>query len=101
MAQCHKRAFVNHTAKAIHPHGPLRSRPETSPKTALFRCHLWGCLAGINRPMSAIFRPLGPLDRVPDRIHIVVAGGAGGPHSGYLLGWGSRAVTRKIEGVSG
>ena len=41
------------------------------------------------------------LDTATDRIHIVVAGGAGGPHSVYLPDWSSRAVTRKIEGVSG
>ncbi len=40
-----------------------------------------------------------PVVRAPDRIHIFVAGGAGGPHSVYLPGWGSRAVTRKIEGI--
>ena len=38
-----------------------------------------------------------PLVRRPDSIHIVVAGGPGGPHSVYLPGWGSRMVTRKIE----
>ena len=39
MAQCHKRAFVNHPARATYPHGPLQSSPEASPKTALLRCH--------------------------------------------------------------
>ena len=38
-----------------------------------------------------------PVVRAPDRINIFVAGGAGGPHSAYLPGWGSRRVTRKIE----
>ena len=83
------------TICAFHLGFSLVRRPPCSGVTA------GAGLAEINRPMSAIFRPLGPLDRAPDRIHIVVAGGAGGPHSGYLLGWGSRAVTRKIEGVSG
>ena len=39
MAQCHKRAFVNHPARAIHPHEPLRSSAKAGPKTALLRCH--------------------------------------------------------------
>ena len=38
-----------------------------------------------------------PVVRALDRINIFVAGGAGGPHSVYLPGWGSRRVTRKIE----
>ena len=38
-----------------------------------------------------------PVVRAPDRINIFVAGGAGGPHSAYLPGWGSQRVTRKIE----
>ena len=42
-----------------------------------------------------------PVVRAPDRITIIVAGGAGGPHSAYLPGWGSRRVTRKIEGFQG
>ena len=42
-----------------------------------------------------------PVVRAPDRINIIVAGGAGGPHSVYLPGWGSRRVTRKIEGIQG
>ena len=65
MAQCHKRAFVNHPAKATHsptnPHGPLRSWPEASPKTALFRCHLWGGLTRFHRQMSGIFCPHGTI----------------------------------------
>ena len=31
-----------------------------------------------------------PVVRAPDRINIFVAGGAGGPHSAYLPGWGSQ-----------
>jgi hypothetical protein len=38
-----------------------------------------------------------PVVRKADDILILVAGGAGGPHSLYISGWGSRAVTRKIE----
>ena len=38
-----------------------------------------------------------PVVRSAERIHIMVAGGRGGPHSVYLPGWGSRRVTRKIE----
>jgi len=38
-----------------------------------------------------------PIVRRPEDIHILVAGGAGGPHSVYLPGWGSRMVVRKIE----
>lgn len=37
-----------------------------------------------------------PVVRRPEDILVVVAGGTGGPHSLYLSGWGSRAVTRKI-----
>ena len=33
----------------------------------------------------------------PDRIHIMVAGGSGGPQSADLTGWGSRRVTLKID----
>ena len=40
-----------------------------------------------------------PVVRAPDRIHLMVAGGAGGPHSAYIPGWGSRLVSRKIAGV--
>ena len=38
-----------------------------------------------------------PVVRGPERIHIIVAGGPGGPHSVYLPGWGSRMAIRKIE----
>ena len=38
-----------------------------------------------------------PVVRRPENIHILVAGGQGGPHSAYLPGWGSRMVIRKIE----
>ena len=38
-----------------------------------------------------------PVVRRPEDIHIFVAGGAGGPHSAYLPGWGSRMVTEKIQ----
>ena len=38
-----------------------------------------------------------PVVRRTENIYIVVAGGAGGPHSVYLPGWGSRMVIRKIE----
>lgn len=38
-----------------------------------------------------------PVVRRPENIHIMVAGGAGGPHSAYLPGWGSAKITRKIE----
>ena len=38
-----------------------------------------------------------PVVRAADRIHIMVAGGRGGPHSVYLPGWGSRRVTLKID----
>jgi hypothetical protein len=37
-----------------------------------------------------------PVVRRPEDILVVVAGGTGGPHSLYVSGWGSRAVTRKI-----
>jgi hypothetical protein len=37
-----------------------------------------------------------PVVRRAEDILILVAGGAGGPHSLYISGWGSRAVTRKI-----
>jgi hypothetical protein len=38
-----------------------------------------------------------PVVRRSEDILVIVAGGAGGPHSLYMSGWGSRAVTRKIE----
>lgn len=38
-----------------------------------------------------------PVVRRPEDIHIIVAGGAGGPHSVCLPGWGSRMATKKIE----
>lgn len=38
-----------------------------------------------------------PVVRRPGDIHILVAGGPGGPHSVYLPGWGSRMAIRKIE----
>ncbi len=38
-----------------------------------------------------------PVVRRAADILVLVAGGAGGPHSLYLSGWGSRAVTRKID----
>ena len=38
-----------------------------------------------------------PVVRRPENIHIVVAGGAGGPHSVYLPGWGSAKITKRIE----
>ena len=38
-----------------------------------------------------------PVVRRPEDIHILVAGGPGGPHSVYLPGWGSRMATEKIE----
>ena len=38
-----------------------------------------------------------PVVRRPEDINIIVAGGAGGPHSVYLPGWGSRKATHKIE----
>ena len=38
-----------------------------------------------------------PVVRRVDDIHILVAGGAGGPHSVYIPGWGSRCAIRKIE----
>jgi hypothetical protein len=37
-----------------------------------------------------------PVVRRPEDILVMVAGGAGGPHSLYMSGWGSRAVTRRI-----
>ncbi len=37
-----------------------------------------------------------PVVRRAEDILVLVAGGAGGPHSLYISGWGSRAVTRKI-----
>jgi hypothetical protein len=42
-----------------------------------------------------------PVVRKPDDILVIVAGGVGGPHSLYISGWGSRAVSRKIEAASG
>jgi len=42
-----------------------------------------------------------PVVRRPEDILVVVAGGAGGPHSLYISGWGSRAITRKIEEKAG
>jgi hypothetical protein len=38
-----------------------------------------------------------PVVREPKDIKLVVAGGAG-PHSLFIAGWGTRSVTRKIEG---
>ena len=38
-----------------------------------------------------------PVVRRPEDIHILVAGGAGGPHSAYIPGWGSRLVIKKIQ----
>ena len=38
-----------------------------------------------------------PVVRRPEDIHILVAGGAGGPHSAYLPGWGSRMAIRKVQ----
>ena len=38
-----------------------------------------------------------PVVRRVDDIHILVAGGAGGPHSVYIPGWGSRCAIKKIE----
>jgi len=38
-----------------------------------------------------------PVVRSPDRINIIVAGGAGGPHSAYLPGWGSARITKRID----
>ncbi len=38
-----------------------------------------------------------PVVRRPEDIHILVAGGPGGPHSAYLPGWGSRMVIKQIE----
>ena len=38
-----------------------------------------------------------PVVRRPENINIVVAGGAGGPHSAYLPGWGSARITKRIE----
>ena len=37
-----------------------------------------------------------PVVRRPDNINIIVAGGAGGPHSAYVPGWGSAKVTQRI-----
>ena len=37
-----------------------------------------------------------PVVRRPEDIHLIVAGGAGGPHSTCLPGWGSRMAIRKI-----
>ena len=37
-----------------------------------------------------------PVVRRAEDIHILVAGGPGGPHSVYVPGWGSRMVIRKI-----
>lgn len=42
-----------------------------------------------------------PVVRRPEDILVLVAGGAGGPHSLYISGWGSRAVTRKIQPAIG
>ena len=38
-----------------------------------------------------------PVVRRPDNINIIVAGGAGGPHSVYLPGWGSAKVIQQIS----
>jgi hypothetical protein len=38
-----------------------------------------------------------PVVRRVDDIHVLVAGGAGGPHSVCVPGWGSRRAIRKIE----
>jgi hypothetical protein len=37
-----------------------------------------------------------PVVRRPENINIVVAGGAGGPHSAYLPGWGSARITKQV-----
>ena len=38
-----------------------------------------------------------PVVRRVENINIIVAGGAGGPHSAYLPGWGSARITKRIE----
>ena len=38
-----------------------------------------------------------PVVRRVEDIHVLVAGGAGGPHSVYVPGWGSRRAIRKID----
>jgi len=38
-----------------------------------------------------------PVVRRQEDIHILVAGGPGGPHSAYVPGWGSRLVIKKIQ----
>ena len=38
-----------------------------------------------------------PVVRRPENINIIVAGGAGGPHSAYIPGWGSARITKRIE----
>lgn len=38
-----------------------------------------------------------PIVRRPENILVVFAGGAGGPHALNVPGWGSRAITRKID----
>ena len=42
-----------------------------------------------------------PVVRRPEDIHLIVAGGAGGPHSACLPGWGSRMAMRKIASPGG
>ncbi|MEC8911631.1 MAG: hypothetical protein VYC44_11655, partial [Chloroflexota bacterium] len=56
------------------------------------RGHFWPRFVDANDDEQMV-----PVVRAADRIHIMVAGGKGGPHSVYLPGWGSRRVTKKIE----
>ena len=53
---------------------------------------LWPKFVDPNRDEEMV-----PVVRRPDDIHVFVAGGAGGPHSVYVPGWGSRRAIRKIE----
>ena len=56
------------------------------------RSHLWPRFVDADDDDQMV-----PVVRRPEDIHIFVAGGAGGPHSAYLPGWGSRMVTEKIQ----
>ena len=56
------------------------------------RAHLWPKFVDPSDDDQRV-----PVVRRPEDIFIMVAGGAGGPHSAYLPGWGSRMVIKKIQ----
>ena len=76
-----------------HARKPVRELKHGGPPQGdANRGHFWPRFVDANDDEQMV-----PVVRAPDRIHIMVAGGRGGPHSVYLPGWGSRRVTKKIE----